>query len=93
MNLLLSVVLGGIVDLAERCRAWLLVHRHDLSTEERIDKCRFARVEIASDEDFRGCVFDTRSESVEMADGARDAVVQEIGDRRLFELRYERRGG
>ena len=89
VDLLLSAVLRRVVDLAERCRARLLVHGHNLSTEERIDEGRLPRIEITGDEDLRRSILDTRSEFVEMIDGAHDAVVQEIGDGRLFQLRYE----
>ena len=89
VDLLLSVVLRSVVDLAEGCRARLLVDRHNLPAEERIDEGRFPRIEITGDKDLRRSILDTRSEFVEMIDGAHDAVVQEIGDGRLFQLRYE----
>jgi hypothetical protein len=86
MDLLSGLVFCSIVDFAEGGSAGLLVDRHDLATEESIDKGGFTGIQITSDENLGRGVLDAESEFVDMGHGCSNAAIKEIGDGGLFEL-------
>lgn len=73
-----TVVRLGVENFAEYSRAGLLVRRHDISSEERVDEGRLSGVQISRNEDSRGRVDDSGAESGEMSEGGREAAGEEL---------------
>lgn len=75
----LDAAVGARVDdLAEDGRARLLVPRHDVAAQERIDERRLARVEVSRDEHAARRVEHARAELGEVAERGREAAREEL---------------
>ena len=86
VDLLEALIFCGVMDLAESCRARLLVDGHGIAAEEGVDKGGLSCIEIASDEDLGRGVLDTEAETVDVGDSGCYAVCEEVFYGGLFEL-------
>ena len=93
MNFFNSANLRRIVNFAKRGCTRLLIHGHHRSSNDGVDKGRFAGVEVSCDEDPGRNILDTSAELFYVGQGSSNAVVNQLGKGRLFELRDQRRGG